>query len=216
MSVEKYSTKTNTWETITKMFDDRKAFCACSFMDSVYVIGGYYTRGNSCIKFNTNNRQWNEVARLNEARSRTSCTVFEGRIVVSGGYRTRTLNTVEAFNHIANSWSYMPNMIEARYHHKSVAIKNKLFVVGGLCKTCEVFDSTCNKFVLLKPLPAAFQTYLILPAEVISIGRKLVVHDSIQPKDVLFYDVENDEWTKVSFDVKTSLSWFDCVKVSQM
>ena len=217
MSVEKYCIQNNTWEIIAKMFDKRKEFCGCSFMDSVYVIGGFYPRGNSCIKFNTQNRQWNDVAGLNESRTSASCTVFEGRIVVSGGYRIETSNSVEAYDHIADSWSYMPYMIEDRSHHKSVAVKNKLFVVGGLLKTtCEVFDSTCNKFVLLKQLPESFQRHLNLPANVFSIGSKLVVLDNVQSKDVLFYYVENDEWTKESFEISTNLPWFGCVKVPQI
>ena len=41
MSVEKYSAKTNSWETITEMCDDCYSFCACSFMENVYIIGGH-------------------------------------------------------------------------------------------------------------------------------------------------------------------------------
>ena len=214
MTVEKYSIKNNTWENIANMYDDRTNFCACSFMDSVYVIGGYYSR--TCIKFNTNNRQWNEVASLNERRDTAACAVYKGRIVVTGGFSTGSLNTVEMYDHIADSWSYMPNMIEGRSDHKSFAIKNKLFAVGSWNKTtCEVFESTCNKFVLLKPLPVSFQRCLLFPAEVISIGSKLVVFDGIL-RNVLFYDVENNEWTKELFDVNNSLSWFGCVKVPQI
>ena len=195
------------------MFDDRRVFCACSFMDSVYVIGGY-PRRQSCIKFNTNNRQWNEVARLSEGRIKASSTVFEGSIVVSGG-DSRTSSTVEAYDHIADSWSFMPNMVEGRSYHKSVAMKNKLF--GGRCKTtCELFDSTCNTFVLLKPFPVHLQTYLSFLADVISIVSKLVLLNSVRPKDVLFYDVENDKWTKEPFDVKYNLSGICCAKVPQM
>ena len=70
-------------------------FCACCFIDSVYVIRGFSKR-NTCIKFDTCRGQWNEVASLNEGRYNAVCTVFEGRIVVSGGYDLGTLNTVKA------------------------------------------------------------------------------------------------------------------------
>ena len=46
----------------------------------------------------------------------------------------------------------MPDMINRRGFHKSVSVKNKLFLFAGdRTKTCEVYDSTCKKFVLLKP-----------------------------------------------------------------
>ena len=138
--------------------------------------------------------------------------MFEGR-VYSSGYS----QTVEMYDHIADTWSNIPNMIEERHSHKSVAIKNKLFVVGGSPRrTCEVYDSTCDNFVLLKQLPVHFQTYLGSPGKVISIGSKLFVFGSTQPKDVLVYDVENDEWKKESFGVKHGLSRFCCVKVPQL
>ena len=82
------------------MYDDRNGFCACSFIDNVYVIGGYL-RGstNSCLKYNTKDQSWTEVAKLNEARDYAACAVFKGTIVVSGGYnnpegRLKTVLTI--------------------------------------------------------------------------------------------------------------------------
>ena len=69
---------------------------------------------------------------------------FKKKIEVSGRLNNTTiltLNTVEAYDHVANKMTYMPNMIEKKFCHKSVAIKNKLFIVD---------DSVSNKFVLLK------------------------------------------------------------------
>ena len=79
---------------------------------------------------------------------------------------------------------------EVKPYEKVVCSFPKLFVVGGFRKsTCDVFDSTCAKFILLKELPPHFQTHLDFPAEVISIGSKLFVLDTVRPRHVLFYDV---------------------------
>ena len=220
MSVEKCSAKTNTWQTIGEICDDRWYFCTCSFMDNVYIIGGI--SNDSCFEFNTKDRTWKEVASMIETRWVASCAVFGGRIVVSGG-NTQVgnlgSNTVEAYDHIADKWSYMPNMIERRSCHKSVAIKNKLFVVGGRdTKTCEVYDSICNKFVFLKSPQETLREKLIRPAEVISIGNKLVVFcDQLGKcsRYILFYDVDSDEWSEESWNAEKSLSKFSCVKVPQ-
>ena len=69
---------------------------------------------------------------MNVSISYTSCAVFEGRIVVSGGYNNGFLSTVEAYDHIAEKWTNMLNIVEETYHHKSVAFKNKLFIVGEI------------------------------------------------------------------------------------
>ena len=175
--VEKYSPALNSWDVIAKMHDVRREFCACSFVDNVYCIGGsdLTHETNSCVVFNTKNHTWNIVARMKQRRSKSSCTVFEGRIVVTGGFNRNIgrLNTVEAYDHIDNSWSKMPNMVESRADHKSVTIKNKLYLVRSLLKSdVEVFDSFSHKFVLLK-CPRNLSRYII--SDVTTIGNKLVI-----------------------------------------
>ena len=139
---------------------------------------------------------------MNEARCYASCVVFEGKIVVSGGYNDndRTLNTVEAYDHIANSWTNMPNMIERRDRHKLVSIKNKLFVLGGYTwQTIEVFDSSFQNFALLQYPSINSQTYFI--ADVTSIGNKIVIFSNIGGS-VFLYNVENDAWSEKSCGAK--------------
>ena len=90
---------------------------------------------------------------MSDERTNPASSVFEGRVVVSGGSNSDEiiLNTVEAFDHVGDTWEKMPNMINGRFGHKSIAVKNKLFVVGGIdTNDCEVFDSTTNKFTVLK------------------------------------------------------------------
>ena len=97
---------------------------------------GFFRREtiSSCLGLSTINKTWKEIARMNEFRYNASCVVFEGKIVVSGGCNENDedLNTVEAYDHINDSWTKMPNMIEEKYCHKSIAIKNKLFIVSYL------------------------------------------------------------------------------------
>lgn len=147
---EKYSPITNTWDYIADMCDDRIHFSACSFMNCVYFIGGrirsintnYSIELKNCIDFNTKNKKWKEIACLNKIRANTAFSVFEGRIFVSGGCGNNyELNTVEAHDHVADKWKKLPDMIQKRYYHKSVAVKNKLFVVGGFyTNNREVYD----------------------------------------------------------------------------
>ena len=53
MSVEKYSTSFNTWNKVADMFDKREYFCACAFMDKIFIIGAYFNKShnvtNSCF-----------------------------------------------------------------------------------------------------------------------------------------------------------------------
>ena len=59
------------------------------------------------------------------------------------------LNTVEAYNHEADTWLKYPGMIERRYYHKSIAAKDVLFLVGRtITSTCEAFNSIKNFFCI--------------------------------------------------------------------
>ena len=221
-SIDKYSSTNNTWERVADMYDNRENFCACSFMSNLYIIGGCIEDDtNSCVKFNTKDRSWEKITAMNEIKCYAACTVLAGRIVVSGGCNNPegSLSTVEAYDHVADSWSFMPNMIQARFEHKSVAVKNKLFVVGGWeTTTCEVFDLTCNKFVLLKPPPTTFfddERNFDDAAEVVSTGSSLAVFVN-ETTSVLFYDVENGEWSKESCEVTRRVEHYCCVKLPQL
>jgi len=222
-SIEKYSPFTNTWEKVADMYDNRIEFSACSFMDDIYIIGGRLPNTNikSCVKFNTKSRTWEECVVLIEGRSRPSSVVFEGKIVVSAGFNHGNLNSVEAYDHVADMWSYMPNMIEGRYDHISVAVKNKLFIFGGYGEDldgpeifCEMFDSRCNKFVTVNPLPNSF-TFDTRPESVSAIGSKLAVFGG-KIDTILFYDVKNEEWSEESFAVTNKLQEYCCAKLPQL
>ena len=225
MHIEKYSPKTNTLDVISQMYDYRTNFSACSFIEDIYVFGGFlsnYTNSclledetSSCLVFNTMSNTWNKIACMNVARQNASCTVFEGRIVVTGGYNNNdgVLNTVVAYDHIGNSWTNMPNMKERRSFHKSVAIKNKLFVINRFSsQTIEVFDSYSKKFALLHHPFINLYSYYI--ADVTSIGNKIVLFSN-RDGSIFLYDVEKDMWSEKSCDATKNILDFSCASLTQ-
>ena len=86
-------------------------------------------------------------------------------------------------------------MIEERYNHKSVAVKNNFFVIGGLnTYDCEVFNLTTNKFTLLNR-PKPFSKYNFEDqTEVITIDSKVFLFKD--NSSVITYDFEYNEWSK--------------------
>ena len=181
-----------------------------------YVLGGLLKNcTNSCLVFNTKNETWTQVARMNGNRINASCVVYEGRIVVTRGYNAidGVLNTVEAYDHIDDSWTFMPRMIEERYSHKSVAIKNKFFVVGSFnSQTIEVFDSSSKNFALLQHPSINLNSYYI--ADVTSIGNRIVLFSN-RKGSVFLYDVENDVWSEKSCETLKHIEYFSCASVPQ-
>ena len=202
-SIEKYSLVTNKWEQVGNIPDLRKHFCACAFMDQILLFGGEGTSSysDSCKQFDTKRNDLKEIKKMCETRSLAASAIFEGRVVVLGGCNNAgSLNTVEEYT--SDTWSSMPNMIERRQGHSSVAVKNKLYVIGNyfhnLKAVCEVFDSVFNKFVALKNIPKKFVDSQFDSTETFSIGRKLIIIKS-NSRAALIYDELKDEWSKEKF-----------------
>ena len=221
----KHSPYLKTWENFNFFYYRRMyANCMCSFVDSIYFIGGRFYDNidddnddirKNCILFDTNTKKWKKVTKMNDSRMFAACTVFEGRVVVSGGFHNMEgLRTVEAYDHIANEWSYMPSMINESCGHDIIAISNKLFAIGcGQNRTfCEVYDTISGRFVVLNMLPRLFGgTYCTST----SIGKKVMVFIN-RSKKVAIYDVDKNEWSAESFKVTKNTSDFHCLKIPSL
>ena len=183
-------------------------------MDNVYVIGGlnildWYNTA-TCFMFDTKILKWKEISRMNDTRKHSASSIFEGRIIVSGGNNNfGRLKTVEAYDHVGDTWENMPNMVNERICHKSVAVKNKFFVICGYDRnSCEVFDSTTNKFTLIKqPTLVDFTE----PYGVITNSNNLLMFR--ENCNVTIYDFEKDEWAVKTCEATRNIRYFSCVAV---
>ena len=247
--IEKYCPITNTSQIVTDVpsLDGRclVTYCACAFLDKIYVIGGYVVMDGSvdyCFEFNTKDRTWKEKRSMSECRNYPACAVFQEQIVVSGGLQqadldeydvtgdnfhhgegSKTLKTVEAYDPVRDSWSQFPDMINTRCRHQSVAVNNKLFVIGGGTEKCEVYDSACGKFVAIKPVSKLMTSMVIEPnvtvindpAAALTVGNKIFVYGSIS-HNAFCYDVEKKIWCEKSCEAVENLQDFSCVRVPQL
>ena len=199
--VKKVSEISKDWENVFN-FKDRICFCACSLIDKIYIIGGddnYYNNLISCIQFDTMNNKLKEIAKMNQARKSAACTNYKGKIVVSGGevlngIRYSEINTVEVFDHIANTWTYMPSMVERRSVHSLVPIKSKLFVIGN--STCEIYDEVTKVFTLIQ-VPFIY-TGIYKNVTAISLGNKIALLRGVE-SGILFLDAGTDKWCEKVF-----------------
>ena len=63
---------------------------------------------------------------MNETRRLSGCATFEGRTVVFGGYNKRTLNTVEAYDHVIHATN---DMILIHGHTCPPCVSNDGFII---------------------------------------------------------------------------------------
>ena len=233
---EKYSESCGNKIGLPSILDRRSEFCVCSFMQKVYVIGGYGKMNdisiNSCMCYDIKSNKWTYIASMIDCRQNASCAVFEGKIVVTGGYLISNdynslckLKSSESYCFHENKWTQFSDMLQGRHDHSSVTIENKLFVIGGDYKnTCEVLDGITNKFVLIKSLTnLKYESYFLNNIKAVNIGYKIYVYREIQrmnkvgSRSEMFtycYNKEQNALNQVN-DLNFECMVVSCVKMSK-
>ena len=224
LSLEKYSSEYNTWNVLINLNENRTDYCVCSFVDRIFVCGGYFDDDdeiitNSCIQFNVKSKKFKKIAVMNAVRESAACAVFEGKVAVSGGWTETDFdfdvsNTVEAYDHVADEWSYMPNMIHRRWYHSFITVSNKLFAIGGDTNTSEVYSSFSKKFIALKQHPSSLNFELHAYVSV-SIGRRIFVFGG-NSTIVVAYHVDKEVWSEELCEITKCIKDYAIVKVPQI
>ena len=213
IALKKYSLSSRRWKNVAYL-KNRLDFCVCTFIDKVYILGGFDAQLtgllNTCTYFDTKDFLYREkeIASLKESRCCAASTVFKGKIILTGGFGEHwdQLNTVAAYDHVADEWSKMPNMVNAHSYHDVVTIKNKMYVISR--KNVKVFDG--QKFVLLKP-PSDYFVNL----EAFSTGNKIHVVNFDNGK-ILKYDTVEDEWSEEPIKFAGNKRYEHFVKIPKM
>ena len=202
--IKKYLQISKTWITVGNL-KHRNDFCASVLIDKIYIMGGEFSYSKactSCIQYGTKTKEQKEISKMSLARWGAASTAYEGKLVVSGGMffnadvqQVDITNTVEVYDHIDNTWTYMPNMVAEKYYHSLVSIGSKLFVIE-IFYSGEVYDKVTNIFTLIKPSETSFKGRVM---HAVSMGNKIVVFVKDQSK-VMFYDTCKDEWSEKTYD----------------
>ena len=98
----------------------------------------------------------------------------------------------------------MPDLIEGRIGHGSVAMGNKLYVIGGVDnQSSEVFDYLSNKFTLIKPFPLNYGDNNELKFSFFRVKNKIFVKydtEDIDEANIFIYDTKTDKWSSMYVD----------------
>ena len=115
----------------------------------------------------------------------------------------------------------MASMVEQRYSHSLVSMKNKMIAVGNATRhlhlnSCELYDAVSKKFSLIKQPTRPFNFHLgdTVHNSAVSIGSKVVIFGK-NSKTMAVYDVDNNEWSVKSCKCTENLEYFSCLKLPQ-
>ena len=91
--------------------------------------------------------------------------------MVTGGMEG-TLNSVERYDPHLNLWSYMPDLCDEQRYHGSVAMGDKLYVIGR--QSSEVFDVVSGKFTRITRLPMPVCLDAFHDAEIFRVKNEII------------------------------------------
>jgi len=207
---------------VADRIDYWSSYAVCSFKQKFYLIGGNHPMEdihNRCLEFDPQEGGWKEKMRMISERESPAACPFKERIVVSGGrfYNNndvhvpanrrdrRAINTVEAFCPEENAWEDCAPMIDPRYQHKQVAVRTKLYFIGGGINSMEVFDSASENAETL----IVNVNLLLEPAGAFAAGEEIIVFSG--PK-VLYFNLITGNWRVEDFNAARGFGSYLCIK----
>ncbi|MDH5543386.1 MAG: Ig-like domain-containing protein [Nitrospinota bacterium] len=163
---------------------------------------------------------WYKKASMPTPRYQHSSSVVDGKIYVIGGRdNAGTLNTVEVYDPVANSWisSFSTNypwkaMPTPRFGHSSSVIDKKIYVIGGvsgsaILNTLEVYDPATNSWKSLTPMPTPrlFHSSSEVDGKIYVLGGRNNAVPNLGTLEV--YDPVTNVWESKNFMLATPLPY---------
>ena len=178
----------------------------------LYYIGGWNLPSgctNTVECYNPEMNEWNFCAGLNKARCKSGCVATEKHIFIIGGgttleqQRDSMLPSVEKFNPVGNSWSYVSTLNEARSEPGCVYWSGKIYVIGGIDNTgfqtssCEVYSPITDEWEAIAqlPYPHSGVNNVIIVRNQVTVPLQLCTTD--YSCDALKYSIRSKKWQKV-------------------
>ena len=89
---------------------------------------------------------------------------------------------------------------------KQVALRKKLFIIGGGVDSCEVYDSASKKFTLLNMR----SPFMSEPAGAFAVGEEIFIVSGLK---ILIYDHVTLKWREKDFKAAGGAENYSCVKI---
>ena len=138
VSTEVYQTSFNEWRIISALKQQRSSHALVSCDGYLYAIGGWSGSNflSSVERLDDLKGEWINTKTMQTPRGAFAAVNCDGLVYAMGGrfsnQKSSTLKTVEKYDPSTNKWKYVSNMNFKRCAHAACALRNKIYVVGGL------------------------------------------------------------------------------------
>lgn len=104
----------------------RRALAAVALPDGIYAIGGYDGKQylDSVEKFDLQQNEWIPVKSMQKSRCTLSAVASPDfqYIYALGGFNGQSLNLVERYDTVCDTWELITPMLEKRFMHEAVTL----------------------------------------------------------------------------------------------
>ena len=138
-----FEVESGRWVPLPQMVYARNEAGALYLDSCLHVVGGWESNATRHERLDLRTSKWEVLAELPGYRGAPALACHESKVVVSGGSDVMAQRTVYEYDDRGNSWRELPSMVERRYRHGLIPLKDKLYAVGGK-GTCsvEAFDGS--------------------------------------------------------------------------
>ncbi|CAL9690271.1 unnamed protein product [Knipowitschia caucasica] len=153
-----YDCEADEWTQSRSMITARYYHCSVALRGCIYAIGGY--RGGApekdCEFYDPLKKQWFPVAQMIQGVGNATACVMDEKIYVTGGhygYRgSCTFEKVQFYCPTVNEWSVITLSPHQEYGLCSVALNNKMYLVGGQTTVVDCYSPVCNEWKALSEM----------------------------------------------------------------
>ena len=123
----------------------------CCVEGNVYLVGGYDFE-RVVTKYNSFKNKWENMPSLQRSRYGASASVctLDNKIFVLGGYCSGTTCEMLDLRDDDLQWIYIAGMKNQHEYGEAVVIERKIYALGGVTPSVQVYDVDQGKDTLMK------------------------------------------------------------------
>ncbi|XP_026552863.1 kelch-like protein 23 [Pseudonaja textilis] len=145
-----YNFETDEWTEGLPMLNAKYYHCAVTLNGCIYTLGGYRkgAPAEEAEFYDPLRKKWFPIANMIKGVGNAAACVLNEIIYVTGGhygYRgSCTYDKIQMYNSDINEWSIITTSSYLEYGLCSIALENKLYLVGGQTTTTDCYDPEQN------------------------------------------------------------------------
>ncbi len=152
------------WTKLDPMPTERTEVTAATVGSSIYVVGGFDSKGDTVDKvevYDARSNTWSTAKEMPIRLHHAAAASYQGKLYVVGGYLEGWIpsNALLIYDPLANEWRRANDMPTPRGALTAQFIDGILYAVGGwnglLLRTNEAYDPSIDTWEMMTPMPTA-------------------------------------------------------------